>query len=136
MSLAIFIRWATREIKAIWQRIEKIDVQQRILPSRKYRILIVGGNTLEEGSAGINYEANVPSVPSAYDPDVTSSFIDGVGRGTLYVDGVARDGYVLVLCSDAGTFRNALVAGDVVVSGGPIRLPVDGGGSVQIYTAG
>jgi len=97
-------------------------------------ITIDKGNTLEEGSDGILYEATVASVPSAYDPDVTDTFIDGVGRGTLYIHGVAQTGYVLVVNSDAGTFRNALVQGDVVWVGNPIPMPVDGGGSVQVYT--
>lgn len=101
-------------------------------------ILIDGGNTLEEGSNGINYEASVTSVPSAYDPDVTSTFIDGIGRGTLYVDGVAQDGYVLVVNSNDGTWRNALLGDDqdVVAAGGPISIPVDGGGTVSAYTCG
>lgn len=118
----------------------RITQRQIVIPGdggQPYRtILIDGGNTLETGQDGVVYEATVASVPSAYDPDVTSSFIDGIGRGTLYINGVAQDGYVLVVNSDDGTFRNALVADDVIYSGGPISIPVDGGGSVQAYTAG
>ena len=101
-------------------------------------VLIDGGNTLETGQQGVVYveDPGVETVPSAYDPDVTSSFIDGIGRGTLYVNQVAQDGYVLVVCDDRGSFRNCLVASDAVWVGDPVSIPVDGGGSVQAYPVG
>lgn len=101
-------------------------------------ILIDGGNTLETGQNGIVYESTVSSVPSAYDPNSTSTFIDGIGRGTLTINGVVQEGYVLVVNSDSGTFRNALLGDgeDVVAAGGPISIPVDGGGAVSAYTVG
>lgn len=137
MNLAQFIRWATRQIDAIWQRIEKIDVQWRLPPSNPRLVLsIVGGNTLETGQAGIVYTTSVASVPSAYDPDVTSTFIDGIGRATLYKNGVAQAGYVLVVNSDDGTFRNALFQNDTVYTGGAIAIPVAAGGAVLAYVAG
>jgi hypothetical protein len=97
---------------------------------------VVGGNTLSTGQAGVKYVPSIPSVPSAYDPNVTSSFIDGIGRGPLIINGVVQDGYVLIVNSNSGSLRLALVLDDVAYAGGPIRIPVDGGGFVKAYTVG
>jgi hypothetical protein len=100
-------------------------------------LVIDVGNTLETGQDGIvYYEGTLPDVPSAYDPNVTSSFIDGIGRATLYKNGVAQDGYVLVVNDNRGSFRNALFENDPTTTGGAVPIPVSGGGSVQAYTAG
>ncbi len=105
-------------------------------PRSPFRFVeIVSGNTLETGQTGVLYEATVSSVPSAYDPNVTSSFVDGIGRGTLYVNGVAQTGYVLVVNSDSGSFRNALRVSDRVWVGDLVAIPVDGGGIVHAYPA-
>lgn len=72
-------------------------------PTQVYRIVITGGNTLATGQAGIKYQSSqVASVPSAYDPTVTSSFIDGIGRGDLYINGTLI-GKVLVVCDSRQT---------------------------------
>lgn len=118
--------------------------QSRNIPSRfagggtEYNTAkIVSGNTLETGQAGIKYKSPIiTSVPSAYDPDVTSTFIDGIGRGKLYVNGVEQDGYVLIINDDHGSFGNALRFDDIIFAGGPVSIPVTGGGSVSCYTAG
>lgn len=134
-----------RELLAVWEAIKDLRrrVTQRpdpiIAPRAPYlTVTIVGGNTLETGQAGVEYVDGdgVETVPSAYDPDVTSSFIDGIGRGTLYVNQVAQDGYVLVVNDDRGSFRNSLVVSDVVWVGDAVSIPVDGGGTVRAYPVG
>lgn len=105
-------------------------------PSEQLLLVIVGGNTLETGQNGVVYEATVASVPSAYDPTVTSSFIDGIGRATLYRNGVADDDYVLVVNSNDGSFRNAAFQNDPFATSGAVSIPVDGGGFVSAYTLG
>lgn len=100
-------------------------------------VVVDKGNTLETSQDGVKYVADVSSVPSAYDPDVTSSFVDGIGRGTLFVDGIAQDGYVLIVNDDSGSMRNALVTSDVAWVGEPRAIPVGGGPqSVQAYPVG
>lgn len=103
-----------------------------------YTVAILDGNTIDTGQDGIKYyEGEIASVPSQYDPDVDDSFTDGIGRGTLYKNGVAQDGYVLVVNDDRGSFQNALVVGDVIYAGGPVHIPVSGGDtSVVAWTAG
>lgn len=134
---------ANREWKNEGEKRREKQEQSRNLPSRfqsprptSLLLVVVGGNTLETGQIGIVYEATVASVPSAYDPDVTSTFIDGIGRATLYINGVAQSGYVLVANSDAGSWRNALFVNDPFATSGAIAIPVSGGGSVLAYTVG
>ena len=65
-------------------------------PIRLMTITITGGNTLTTGQAGIKYSSStISTVPSAYDPNVTSSFIDGIGRGTLRINGTLQSGFCL-----------------------------------------
>lgn len=95
-----------REFDALLRKVDRLEQElaKRPIrhpaggsPSLTYRIAIDGGNTLATGQSGIKYQSSpVTNVPSAYDPTVTSSFIDGIGRGTLYINGVSQ-GYVLVI---------------------------------------
>ncbi len=95
---------------------------------------IEGGNTLDSGEDGVIFpDTTIASVPSAYDPNVTSSFIDGIGRGTLYINGAAQVGYVLVVNDDRGVNRNAVLAGEFPYAGSSVSIPVDGGGAVTAY---
>ncbi len=133
------IRAIQREIRAIWQRLEKIDVQWRIPRGGvPYRTVMVDvGNELETTQDGcVYYEGVLPSVPSAYDPDTDDSFIDGIARGTLYVNQVAQEGFVLIVNDDRGGFHNCLREGDVVIVGDPVAMPVSGGGTVPVYPVG
>jgi hypothetical protein len=63
--------------------------------------VIVTGNTLATGQSGIKKTTTITNVPSAYDPTVTSSFIDGIGRGTLWINGVSQ-GLVLIVNDGGG----------------------------------
>ena len=135
--MAFDMKWIIRELQELRRRITQrpLDIVQRTIPDYM-TILIDVGNTLETGQDGIVYEASIAEVPSAYDPNVTSSFIDGIGRGTLFKNGSAQSGYVLVINTDQGSFRNALLEGDVVWTSGAVEVPVDGGGTVLAYTVG
>ncbi len=130
------IRQLWKEIGIVRQSLERINAQWRMPRPTSLLLVVVGGNTLETGQIGIVYEATVASVPSAYDPAVTSTFVDGIGRATLYVNGTAQSGYVLVVNSDAGSWRNALFVNDPFATSGTISIPVSGGGSVLAYTVG
>jgi hypothetical protein len=131
------IKALEREVERLRRRLEQRPVVTVTSAAVRYNTVTIDqGNTLETGQEGIVFEPDVASVPSAYDPNATGTFIDGIGRGTLYVNGVAKAGYVLVVNDNRGSFRNALVNSDVIFAGGPVSIPVDGGGSVQAYTAG
>ncbi len=124
------------------RRIISGEDQGRDMPSRwsggsvaqLYTISVTGGNTLASGQAGIKYDVTADdAVPSAYDPNVTSSFIDGIGRGVLSIDGVAQSGFVLIANAGGGGITFALVGTDtVVVSSAPITIPITGGGGTTV----
>lgn len=117
------------------QRLPLIVPRSAAAASDYLKVIIKDGNTLDTGQDGVKYEATeIDSVPSAYDPDVDSSFIDGIGRGTLLINNVAQEGYVLVINSPQGGLGNAVRDGDEVWVQDTIAIPVDGGGTVQVYT--
>jgi len=137
-----------RDVLQLWEAIK--DLRRRItakpdviLPNIPTRtILIKGGNTLDTAQLGVKY-STVTTVPSAYDPNVTTSFIDGIGRGTLYVNGVAQDGYVLVVNDERGSFGHALLGDNADTDGpdlcwafGTSVIAVDGGGTVVAWIVG
>jgi hypothetical protein len=102
-------------------------------------VIIDQGNTLATGQSGCKYSSSaITSVPSAYDPSVTTSFIDGICRGTLYENGVSTGNYVLVLNDSTASVQRALVQNDVVAVQAAVSIPVAGdpnGATVSAYPA-
>ncbi len=100
---------ATDEIKSLRREIRSLrdDIAQRAIKIPAPRIgaimylTIVGGNTLSDGTTlGIKLKTGlggVATVPSLYDPNVTTAFVDGIGRATLTINNVTQSGYVLVV---------------------------------------
>ena len=124
------------EVRALSARLDQRPLQTAGKRPYTY-VQIVSGNILSSGGVGVLYEDPfVTSVPSAYDPNVTSSFVDGIGRGTLFINAVAQAGYVLVVNDNRGSFRNAVTIFDVVWVGDPVLIDVDGGGTIQAYPFG
>lgn len=139
-----------RELLQVWEAIKDLRrrVTQRpdpiLAPIIVRRILIKDGNTLDTGQDGIKYEGTeITSVPSAYDPNTTSSFIDGIGRGQMEENGVVSSGYVLVVNDTRSGFGHALL-GDNGLEDGPdkpwafraVSIPVSGGGTVSAWVVG
>lgn len=139
-----------RELLSVWEAIR--DLRRRvtqkpetILPVPQVRrIYIEDGNTLDTTQLGIKYSASeITSVPSAYDPNVTSSFIDGIGRGRLEINGVLQSGYVLVVNDSRSGYGNAFL-GDNGLEDGPdkpwafysVSIPVAAGGTVSAWVCG
>ena len=133
-------RWLTAEVRALRQ-----ELTQRPLrgggggSSALYTLDIDRGNTLSDGSTlGIKWASPAPTtVPSLYDPTVTSSFVDGIGRATLRINGVSQ-GLVLVAhyTGNGSPLTLALRQGLVVVSSpATVSLPLlgDPTQSVTLY---
>ncbi|HEX3134083.1 MAG TPA: hypothetical protein VHX44_10940 [Planctomycetota bacterium] len=100
-------------------------------------LIIDKGNILETGQDGCLFaEDPITEVPSAYDPEVDDSFIDGICRGWVIIDGVLQDGYVLILNDGSSSYPDALKQDDRIYSGGTVSKPVAGGGSVTLWVAG
>lgn len=98
--------------------------------SSLYTLEIDRGNTLSDGSTlGIKWASPAPTtVPSLYDPTVTSSFVDGIGRATLRINGVSQ-GLVLVAhySGNGSPLTLALFSGQVVLtSAATVALPLSG----------
>ena len=121
------IRQLWKEIGIVRQILERINVQWRMPQTKVMTVWIDQGNILSTGQNGIKWaDSTITSFPSAYDADTMTSFIDGVGRGVLSVDGVVQAGYVLVLNDMGSGIGNALL-GD-----GFDRCSVLGAVSVQV----
>ncbi len=141
---------ATQAVAGKVKRLERDQQRPVVVPpkpslsnSHTYALQIVSGNVLSDGvTDGIKYNASgVTDVPSLYDPTVTSSFVDGIGRAILYIDNVAQAAYVLVAhYSGNGSSRlRALYADQVVpTSANTITLPLSGDPSqtVTLYVPG
>ena len=129
-------------MKLLWAEIR--DLQRRVTARPPIQIqpsplpymfmVIVGGNTLSTGQNGCQYYSGVRTVPTAYDPNVTSTFVNGICRGTLYINGVAQTGYYLLVNDSNASWQNALLAGDRVWCSNSVRVTVDTGGYVTAYT--
>ena len=120
------IRSLEAEVERLRRRMEQRPIHT--VPSAKVMtVWIDQGNILSTGQNGIKWaDSTITSFPSAYDADTMTSFIDGVGRGVLSVDGVVQAGYVLVLNDMGSGIGNALL-GD-----GFDRCSVLGAVSVQV----
>jgi hypothetical protein len=133
MNLEQEIRMLKEQVRSLSQRIEQRPVVQTAKNPSQMFLIIDKGNTLISGQFGVKHVTTViSSVPSAYDPNAASSFIDGIGRGTLVKDGVIQDGYVLI-CNDLRSmWRCAFLQGDAVAVSGSVLISY-GAGFVTAY---
>ncbi len=104
-----------------------------------YTIVIDRGNTLSDGSTlGIKWAAVAPTtVPSLYNATTDTSFVDGIGRGTLYQNATSL-GLVLVAnyTGNGSPLTLALRAGQTVATtASTLSLPLvsDATQSVTLY---
>jgi hypothetical protein len=125
---------------------EREGVRVPLIPARggasvftQRTVQIIGGNTLTTGQAGCKYVSSpITSVPTAYDPAVDTSFIDGICVGNLFENGIATGTKVLVLNDSTATPQRALVASDVVAVQATAAIAVAGdpnGATVAVYPA-
>lgn len=138
MNKDLIIRQLCEDVADLKRRVAAMPVVvSPYLPSQVFMV-IDRGNTLDSGQFGVKYVAGpITNVPLAYDPNVTSTFIDGIGRGTLYRNGVAQAGYVLICNDSGGSFRNALLQNDVGWAFGTVILLVGAGpATVTAYRVG
>ena len=121
------------QVRSLSQRIEQRPVVQTVkMPSQMF-LIIDRGNTLDSGQLGIKHLTTLlTSIPSNYDPNVTSSFIDGIGRAQLMKDGVIQSGYVLVINDARSLWGCALLTGDPIATTGAVNISY-GAGSVLAY---
>lgn len=133
MNKDLIIRQLCEDVADLKRRVAAMPVVVSPYQPAQMFLGIDRGNTLVTGQFGIkNVTTVITSVPSAYDPNVTSSFIDGIGRAQLIKDGVIQDGYVLV-CNDLrSAWRSAFTTGDAVATTGTVNISY-GAGSITAY---
>ncbi len=138
---------SNREFDSLAREVQKLRQELAKRPVRhpagggataQTRLTITGGNTLDDGvTLGIKrLTTAVASVPSAYDPAVTSSFIDGIGRAQMVVNNVTQSGYVLVVNDSRSGVGGALVATDRTTTLSSVAIPIAGdpdGATVTCY---
>lgn len=112
------------------QRPAKITMGARGL----YRIIIIDqGQELESGDLGIKWsEDPITELASDYDPDSVTTYPDGIGRGTLYVNGIEQDGYVLVINDTLSGISSAVIQSDSCFASAPITMDA-GAGKAIVY---
>lgn len=120
-----------RMLKELSGRIEQRPVVQTIKVKSIYYLIIDKGNVLDDGSDGIKLSVTLITSIPVYDPNVNTSFIDGIGRAQLVRDGEILDGYVLVVNDVRSQWQSALMkldpiasSGSVVISGQRCYVPV------------
>ena len=122
MNLEQEIRTLREQVRALAQRIEQRPVVQTIKVPQIYYLLIDKGNILDDGSDGIKFSTTLITSSPEYDPNAVSSFIDGVGRAKLIVNGETQSGYVLV-CNDVRSlWASALLKNDPIASSGSVLI--------------
>ncbi len=136
-----------KEIAQLWREIKELRAglaqrPLRVAPGGSVtlrRIVVIGGQTLATGQDGIKYSVDeITEVPDAYDPDVDTAFIDGIGVGNMYLNGILS-GKVLIVLDNRQTLINFdLLGGDAYLADrfeplDPVTIPVDGGGYISAY---
>jgi hypothetical protein len=131
MNLEQEIRMLKEQVRSLSQRIEQRPVVQTVkIPSQMF-LIIDQGNTLDSGQFGIKHLTTLLTSVPAYDPNVATSFVDGIGRARLVKDGVLQTDYVLV-CNDVRSLWAAsllrddtiAVAAIILIGGVTCYLPV------------
>lgn len=136
------MRDSIKELRGEVERLRRRMEQRPVLSTAKgsiidRTIIIIGGNVITaDPFDGIKYVTDVTSVPSAYDPNVDTSFIDGIGRGTLYIDNIAQTDKVLIVNDSRGGGGDTLIPSDRIYAGAAVQIDVDGGGTVTAYVVG
>ena len=80
------------------------------------------GNILDDGSDGIKFSSTLITSIAAYDPNVNTSFVNGIGRARIVKNGEIQDGYVLVVNDIRSNWASALLLGDPIACSGAVVI--------------
>lgn len=133
MSRSSEIMALQRRVAELSRRLDNRPILGYQAPQSKYSIVrIVYGQTLGTGQTGIKYSTTpITSVPSAYNADTDTSFIDGIGSGQMYQENIGK-GNVILLNDTTSVIGRVLLAGDWVSVLGPVDMPAPGG-NISVY---
>jgi hypothetical protein len=116
------IRLLKEQVRALSQRIEQRPVVQTIKATQVLYLIIDKGNILDDGSDGIKLSTTLITSIPAYDPNVNTSFVDGIGRAQLVANGEILSGYVLVVNDLRSQWQSALMKTDPIASSGSVFI--------------
>lgn len=122
MNLEQEIRTLREQVRALAQRIEQRPVVQTVRIPQVVYLLIDKGNILDDGSDGVKFSTTLITSSPIYDPNSVSSFIDGVGRARLVLNGETQSGYVLVCNDIRSNWASALLKNDAIASSGAVLI--------------
>lgn len=136
MNKDLIIRQLCEDVADLKRRVAAMPVVvSPYQPSQMFLVIDKGNIITPSAQDGIiHVGTQINSVPSAYNPNVTSSFIDGIGRARLVRDGaIDLTNYVLV-CSDVRSlWQSSLLQNDAISTTGTAQIAVSGGGFVTVY---
>ena len=134
------IRSLEVEVERLRRRVEQRPIHS-VPRVRDTYIVVMGGNILDTGQDGCKWVSSVAELAAAYDPNTATSFMNGVARGRLFVDGVEQTDKVL-LVNEGYTYGHALL-GEAAADGADkvwaftaTTKPVAGGGDKTVYLVG
>ena len=127
----LLIRQLCEDVADLKRRVSAMPVVVSPYQQATVYLIIDKGNILDDGSDGIKLSVTLITGIPVYDPNVNTSFVDGIGRAQLVKDGEIQDGYVLVVNDVRSQWQSALMkldpiasSGTVVISGQRCHVPV------------
>lgn len=135
MSDRLEVQHLRKQILDLRQQIAMRPVGVPMRPQTVWQayVQIINGQLISSIIPVIQYAAGPLTLPTAYDPNTTTSYIAGIGNGYMYnAQGVQLTNKVLVLHNFAA-MTDPLMAGDTFRVGPAIQVSVSGGGNVAAY---
>ena len=127
----LLIRQLCEDVADLRRRVAAMPVVVNTYTEQNMYLIIDQGNTLDSGQPGIKHLTTLLTSVPVYDPNVNTSFIDGIGRGRLVRGGALADGYVLVVNDVRSLWAASLIRDDTVavssiisIGGIPYYLPI------------
>ena len=127
----LLIRQLCEDVADLKRRVAAMPVVVSPYTEKNMYLIIDQGNTLDSGQPGIKHLTTLLTSIPVYDPNINTSFVDGIGRGRLVRGGVLADGYVLVVNDVRSLWAASLIRDDTVavsaivsIGGTPYYLPI------------
>jgi hypothetical protein len=107
------------ETALLRRRMDQMNVRRIINQPPFLSFVVIGGNTLTSGQAGIKHITTPTTCPADYNPNTDTSYADGWGNAYMYINGQLSGNKVLV-CNDGSL--GTLVEGWECYTSGPSVL--------------
>ena len=111
----LLIRQLCEDVADLKRRVAAMPVVVSPYTEQNMYLIIDQGNTLDSGQPGIKHLTTLLTSIPVYDPNVNTSFVDGIGRGRVVKNGQLMEGYVLV-CNDVRSLWAATLVRDDTVA--------------------